>query len=116
MNDNPLIIDFTCNIQEITEAVKYVINDGKKIRANIIYSLGNQSELSVIFAHMIEFLHNASLILDDLPCMDNSDIRRNTKGGLERTASMGFRIKLVYFLTVISGPGIDSDLIPCLNE
>lgn len=74
---NDLKIDFTCNIPEITEAVQYVINDGKKIRANIIYSMGNQSEISIIFAHVIEFLHNASLILDDLPCMDNSDIRRN---------------------------------------
>lgn len=79
-------ISFTCQIDEITEAVNYMLKDGKKLRAKIIWNLGNQSEISKHFANAVEFLHNASLILDDLPCMDNSDTRRD-KPSLHRFKS-----------------------------
>src|SRR3989338_8443240 len=68
---------FECNIPEISDAINYMLQDGKKLRANIIYELGNKSDISVNFARSVEYLHNASLIFDDLPCMDNAKIRRN---------------------------------------
>ncbi len=76
MTFEDITFNITSQIPELTEAVNYVLSDGKKLRANIIYHLGNKTNVSIHFAKVVEYIHNASLILDDLPCMDNSDTRR----------------------------------------
>jgi farnesyl diphosphate synthase len=70
------------------EAMAYAVNaGGKRIRPLLIYAaaqLGNQESQSneAPIAAMdgaaaaIEFLHTYSLVHDDLPCMDNDDLRR----------------------------------------
>jgi len=63
---------------ELREMIKYTLSGGKRLRSIIclylfdIFSINNDR---IVVG--IELLHNASLILDDLPCMDNDDYRRN---------------------------------------
>ncbi len=65
----------------IYEAVNYSIKaGGKRIRPILSLSvcemLGGKAEAVMPFACAIEFMHTYSLIHDDLPCMDNDDLRR----------------------------------------
>lgn len=65
----------------IRDACEYaVMNGGKRLRPIIVVmvgeALGNGVDLSHA-ASAIEFFHTASLVVDDLPCMDNDDLRRN---------------------------------------
>jgi geranylgeranyl diphosphate synthase type II len=61
----------------------YALNNGKRLRPIIIISLINPNNLkNNIDAYLdcalsIEFIHCASLIIDDMPCMDNDDYRRD---------------------------------------
>lgn len=73
--------------QPITDAYKYSIsNGGKRLRPCLVY-LGayavaprnanyNPEELIVELAIGIELIHSYSLVHDDLPCMDNDELRR----------------------------------------
>ena len=65
----------------LVKPMKYgVISGGKKIRSKIIVDVGKI--FSVPYYHLIrvgaavECIHAYSLIHDDLPCMDNDDLRR----------------------------------------
>ena len=75
-------IDMIKNYQ-IKEVLEYNIYEGKCIRGFITkYVMNKLSDGSIdesfpIF--LIESLQSLSLILDDLPCMDNSIMRRNKK-------------------------------------
>ncbi len=69
------------NFYEINKAIEYsLFTGGKRLRPliSIIVSeiLGIKIEDILPFAAAIEYLHTASLIHDDLPIMDNDDIRR----------------------------------------
>ncbi len=65
----------------LVSPMKYgVISGGKKIRSTIIFDTGKifslkEKKLLNICA-AVECIHSYSLIHDDLPCMDNDDIRR----------------------------------------
>jgi len=63
------------------EVCKYSMEHGKKIRPSISLdickSLLNSTENVEFPSLLVEYLHTASLIIDDLPCMDNAKIRRN---------------------------------------
>lgn len=66
---------------ELTDAVRYsTLGAGKKIRAFLTTEFarlgGGGSENAVTYAAVIEMIHSASLIHDDLPCMDDDDTRR----------------------------------------
>ena len=56
------------------------INGGKRFRALLIYAIGEISQTDKLtldhLASSIEFIHAYSLIHDDLPSMDNDDLRR----------------------------------------
>lgn len=58
--------------------IDYAIKDGKCLRAfitkNVMYTLSGFSDWRVVTA--CEAIHASSLILDDLPCMDNDKLRR----------------------------------------
>jgi len=57
------------------------LKNGKKIRPSISFdicnSLLNSTENIEFPSLVVEYLHIASLIIDDLPCMDNAQTRRN---------------------------------------
>jgi farnesyl diphosphate synthase len=65
----------------IKEATYYSINNGgKRLRPFLVYSVGNlfganKADLDVAAA-AIECIHSYSLVHDDLPAMDNDDLRR----------------------------------------
>lgn len=67
--------------EEIVKAMDYSLSSGgKRIRPVIAIfaakSLGAESESVMPYAAAIELIHTYSLIHDDLPCMDNDDLRR----------------------------------------
>ncbi len=65
----------------LKSACEYAImNGGKRFRPAIVMMVADALNTSYdvsLAAIGIEFLHAASLIADDLPCMDNDDMRRN---------------------------------------
>ncbi len=65
----------------LNEAMSYaVLGDGKRIRPLLTLataaSLGAAAEKAIAPACAVEFIHAYSLIHDDLPAMDNDDLRR----------------------------------------
>ena len=66
---------------EVCRAARYsLLGGGKRIRAVLVLSvcdmLGGDQAAAASFAAAVEMLHCYSLIHDDLPCMDNDDLRR----------------------------------------
>ena len=70
-----------CGDNVVCEAMKYSVrNGGKRIRPLLLLEFcrlcnGNVED-ALPFACAIEMVHTYSLIHDDLPCMDNDDMRR----------------------------------------
>ncbi|MBR78391.1 MAG: geranyl transferase [Woeseiaceae bacterium] len=69
------------NHSSLHEAMRYsTLNGGKRIRPLLIYScgecLGIEKEKLDVPALSIELLHSFSLVHDDLPSMDNDNLRR----------------------------------------
>lgn len=65
----------------LSDSMNYaVFNGGKRIRSILCMEtakmLCGTYEKALPFASAIEFIHAFSLIHDDLPCMDNADLRR----------------------------------------
>jgi geranylgeranyl pyrophosphate synthase len=71
----------TSNPQRLHDAMRYsVLNGGKRIRPLLVYAAGEclcvEPELLDTPAVAIELIHAFSLVHDDLPAMDNDDLRR----------------------------------------
>lgn len=66
--------------QPVTQAMRYGLRGGKRLRAFLVLEgarmLGGTEASAVPAAAAIEALHAYSLIHDDLPCMDDDDLRR----------------------------------------
>lgn len=65
----------------LTEAMRYSLLDaGKRIRPILALEFcraaGGEAEKAMPFACGVEMIHTYSLIHDDLPCMDDDDLRR----------------------------------------
>lgn len=63
------------------EAMRYsIMSGGKRIRPTLTIEfcrmLGGNMQAAVALAAALEMVHTYSLIHDDLPCMDNDDLRR----------------------------------------
>ena len=72
---------FLPETSEVCRAARYsLLGGGKRIRAVLVLSvcdlLGGDKAAAGQFAAAVEMLHYYSLIHDDLPCMDNDDLRR----------------------------------------
>ena len=66
---------------KLYEAMRYsLLSGGKRIRATLVMEtckmLGGRAEAALPFACAVEMIHTYSLIHDDLPCMDDDDLRR----------------------------------------
>ncbi len=73
--------DLNCNERKLIESMKYSLEaGGKRVRPQLVYefnALCNGSpESATAFACAVEMIHTYSLIHDDLPCMDDDDLRR----------------------------------------
>jgi geranylgeranyl diphosphate synthase type II len=83
--ENDLIIYYnTIQHSKLREIIKYSLEGGKGIRGgivkHIIETLNNKEHgTSNLWQPIvsIELIHGLSLVIDDLPCMDNDSIRRN---------------------------------------
>jgi len=67
--------------QEVVRAMRYSLeNGGKRIRPVLVLEFckacGGDIESAIPLACAVEFIHTYSLIHDDLPCMDDDDLRR----------------------------------------
>ncbi len=66
---------------EVIKAAEYSLSaGGKRIRPVLVLAFcemcGGDPDNALDVAHALEYMHTYSLIHDDLPCMDNDDIRR----------------------------------------
>lgn len=66
----------------IGEAVRYAMRPGgKRLRARLVFAaaecVGGTADVSGLAA-AVEMIHAYSLVHDDLPCMDDDDLRRGT--------------------------------------
>lgn len=67
--------------RSVVRAMKYsLVNGGKRLRPVLVIEFckacGGTLSDALPFACAIEYIHTYSLIHDDLPCMDNDDMRR----------------------------------------
>ena len=64
----------------VVQAMRYAVQGGKRLRAFLVMESarlhGVGPEASVSAAAAVEALHAYSLIHDDMPCMDDDDLRR----------------------------------------
>lgn len=81
--NNALELYFTKpqNNERLLEAMRYsLLAGGKRIRPILVlefaFICGETFENALPFACAVEMLHTYSLIHDDLPCMDNDELRR----------------------------------------
>lgn len=79
------LLDFMPNIdsksQILYDAMKYSLTaGGKRLRPVLLLAAcefaGGNSSKAIPFACAIEYIHTYSLIHDDLPCMDDDELRR----------------------------------------
>lgn len=108
-----------CPQQELLDAMRYsLMAGGKRIRPVLTMKFcqasGGTIEEAIEFACGVEMLHTYSLIHDDLPCMDNDDLRRGKptchKVFGETVATLaGDALQAAAFRTVLSaeGPWLD---------
>lgn len=87
-----LIIDQYQNDKLINQMLKYSILNGKRLRSILLISLLQNQQIDYIYhlALIVELYHSCSLVIDDLPSMDNDDYRRgelsfHKKYGIEKT-------------------------------
>ena len=70
-----------CPQQAVIDAMRYsLLGGGKRLRAILLLEFagvcGVSEEAAMPFAAALEMIHAYSLIHDDLPCMDDDDLRR----------------------------------------
>lgn len=105
---------------KVKEAMRYsLIAPGKRIRPNLLYEVvkgyGLSESVADEFACAIEMIHTYSLIHDDLPAMDNDDLRRGRptchKQFDEATAILAGDGLLTYAFDVASSSTADPSIV-----
>lgn len=101
------------------EAIRYsVLGGGKRVRPVLVYAtgaaLGLQESMLDGAACALELIHAYSLVHDDLPAMDDDDLRRGRptchKAFDEATAILvGDSLQVLAFELLASGPGLPAD-------
>jgi geranylgeranyl pyrophosphate synthase len=105
--------------RRLHEALRYcVLSGGKRVRPALVYatatSLGVRESAVDGAACAVEFIHAYSLVHDDLPAMDNDDLRRGRptchKAFDEATAILvGDSLQVLAFQILASGSGLPKD-------
>lgn len=108
------------------EAMRYaVLNGGKRIRPLLVYATGECLHVDPDFldapAVAIELIHAFSLVHDDLPAMDNDDLRRGNptvhRKFDEATAILAAdALQPLAFQVLATAAGISYDKRACLVE
>ena len=94
------------SIVKLKEMTLHALQDGKRLRSIIAYIISNKIQKKrnqkininkiIVF---VEILHNVSLIIDDLPCMDNDTIRRGKPTIHSKYGEVSAQILSSYLLT-----------------
>ena len=105
--------------ERLHQAMRYAtLNGGKRIRACLVYAagaaLGAPETLLDSPACAVELIHAYSLVHDDLPCMDDDDLRRGKptchRAYDEATALLvGDALQSLAFEILSSDPALDVD-------
>lgn len=109
----------SAGLSKMLEAMAYSLkNGGKRIRPVLAMEFcrvcGADFQKAIPFALGIEMIHTYSLIHDDLPCMDDDDMRRGKKSnhivfGEANALLAGDGLLTLAFETVLSAPDISAD-------
>jgi len=106
---------------DLAAAMRYcILGGGKRLRPGLVYATGDMLEISAEHLHAaaaaVELVHTYSLIHDDLPSMDNDDLRRGKptchKAFSESTAILAGDALLTLAFEVLS----DAELNPIPAE
>jgi geranylgeranyl pyrophosphate synthase len=105
--------------QRLHDALRYsVLGGGKRVRPVLVYAsaraLGLSESVVDGAACAVEFIHAYSLVHDDLPAMDNDDLRRGKptchKAFDEATAILvGDSLQVLAFQVLANGAGLPND-------
>lgn len=109
------------NDNKVCEAMRYsILNGGKRIRPAIMMEFfricGGSGDAVLYFAAALECIHTYSLIHDDLPCMDNDDLRRGKPSchmayGEARALLAGDGLLTYAFELCAKAKNVDSDRV-----
>ena len=81
VNEILTVFLITIENRELQKIISYSFDGGKRLRPTIIYEICKKLNISKsIYSKLIiciELIHSESLILDDMPFMDNDIYRRN---------------------------------------
>jgi geranylgeranyl diphosphate synthase type II len=104
---------------QLVEAMRYsVLGGGKRIRGALCLEFcrlcGGDPQLALPFAAAVEMIHAYSLIHDDLPCMDDDDLRRGKPSchiafGESVALLAGDALQTCAFKTALSAKGVSAD-------
>lgn len=104
---------------EVSKAMKYsVSNGGKRIRPILTMEFSKACngdlETALDFGCAVEMIHTYSLIHDDLPCMDNDDMRRGKPSchiafGEDNALLAGDGLLTLSFNIIVSAKSINSE-------
>jgi len=117
----------------VVDAMRYsVLGGGKRIRAvlalEVCKALGSDKQKAMIPACALEMVHAYSLIHDDLPCMDDDDMRRgkpscHIKFGEDIAVLAGDGLQTLAFETLSSDSAVEKlgadkciALVRCLSN
>ena len=78
---NRYLPSLDCRERKLIESMQYSLSaGGKRVRPRLVYEFNalcsGFPEGATPFACAVEMIHTYSLIHDDLPCMDDDDLRR----------------------------------------
>ena len=103
-------IKIVSRLDEFKEIINYVLKGGKRLRPIIIYEItqkmnfnNNTKFNNDLLGVILELLHSASLIIDDLPCMDNDSERRGQPSAHVKYGKTGAQL-LSYSLLFLGKP------------
>ena len=106
--------------QPVVDSMRYsLLLGGKRIRPVMTLAFcqlcGGDAELALPFACAVEMVHTYSLIHDDLPCMDDDDLRRGKPANhkvygeaMALLAGDGLLTKAFETALAFSGPAADA--------
>ena len=108
-----------CPQKSVIDAARYSLSaGGKRLRPALVMEFcrvcGGKPETALPVACAIEMMHTFSLIHDDLPCMDNDDLRRGKpschKAFGEATALLAGDALAIMPFEVIAKAGLDKTI------
>ena len=110
----------------LLEAMRYsATGGGKRLRALLAYAsaeaIGASVELADHAAVAVEMIHTYSLIHDDLPCMDNDDLRRgkptsHVTFGVATAMLAGDALQPLAFAVLLGAPAAASGVVAATHE